>query len=412
LRAAAAQHDQFNRLLAQLGRLNPGADTRSRALVVAADAHYYFTFAQVSGAGGTRSVAVGQLEAAAADVVPALDALSRPVTLRAAAAQAAAGAAADQSRWIGITTVLVTIAIGNVLASIMLRLLGRAYRRARQLMYTLARLGDRDRLLAQLRSASAVLGEVAGELRSAARKAVAVGSQQSSAVAHTSATIEEMATTAGSIADNAREMAEMAERTGSTMRDMQQQVEVIAARALSLGKRAKQIDEILQMINYMAEQTNLLSLNAAIEAARAGESGKGFAVVATEVRKLAGRSIHSVDSINMIITGVQEETNATILATEQGTRQAREVGEMMASTATMLEESILATLHQKSAADQLDEAIQQIRDAADQLVAEQTLWSDTAGRLDSLVGELNSALRVDAGDVVPVLRDAAASRGH
>jgi methyl-accepting chemotaxis protein len=93
---------------------------------------------------------------------------------------------------------------------------------------------------------------------------------------------------------------------------------------------------------------------------------------------------------------VQEETNATILATEQGTRQAREVGERMTSTATMLEESILATVHQKSAADQVDDAIQQIRDAADQLVAEQAQWSDTAERLDTLVTELNSALRIDA----------------
>ena len=77
--------------------------------------------------------------------------------------------------------------------------------------------------------------------------------------------------------------------------------------------------------------------------------------------------MHSTDSISVIIAGVQDETNATIMATEQGTRQAREVGELMASTATMLEESILATQQQKSAADQVDAAIQQIREAADQL---------------------------------------------
>jgi methyl-accepting chemotaxis protein len=70
---------------------------------------------------------------------------------------------------------------------------------------------------------------------------------------------------------------------------------------------------------------------------------------------------------------------------------------MMASTATMLDESILATQQQKSAADQVDGAIQQIRESAEQLAAEQTQWSATAERLDKLVEELESALQ-DGGD--------------
>jgi methyl-accepting chemotaxis protein len=99
----------------------------------------------------------------------------------------------------------------------------------------------------------------------------------------------------------------------------------------------------------------------------------------------------------VIITGVQDETNATIMATEQGTRQAREVGDLMASTATMLDESILATQQQKSAAYQVDTAIQQIRDAAERLAGEQTQWSATAERLDTLVGELDRTLRGSVG---------------
>jgi methyl-accepting chemotaxis protein len=397
-----AQRAQFAAVSGTLGASQVLVQARLRLQATAGNERFVALFSRLAGAAGTtvpREIRViSALASAEPSILRPLSELDQAQERRTDLGQAGAASAAAQARWIGVAAAIVAICAVLAFSQFAIRLLRSAATREKELTTALLR---RSELLGRLRSTAAVLGEVTGELRMAAKNAAAVTSEQSAAVAETSATIEELATTAGSIADNAHAVAKAAEQTGDTMADLQAKIEAIAARALSLSEHAQQIGEILGLINDIAGQTNLLALNAAIEAARAGEAGKGFAVVAAEVRKLAERSVHSTDSISVIITGVQGGTNSTIMATEEGLRQAREVGDLMASTATMLEDSILATQQQKSAADQVDLAIQQIRAAADQLAAEQSHWSATAGRLETLVGELDGALGdsvVSSGD--------------
>lgn len=238
------------------------------------------------------------------------------------------------------------------------------------------------RMFDRMRTTAGSLAGASLELRASAQQSAAAAAEQSAAIAQVAATIEELSATAATIAETAQSSAGAAQQTSDMMRDMQAQVAAIAERTLELGEGSQQIGEILGLIGDIAEQTNLLALNAAIEAARAGDAGRGFAVVAAEVRKLAERSMRSAGSIRGIIGTVQDKTNATILATEQGTKQAKAVDELMASSIESLETSLQAIAQQKEAADQVASTMQQIRVAAEQLAREGGRRSDLAEQVE------------------------------
>jgi hypothetical protein len=236
------------------------------------------------------------------------------------------------------------------------------------------------------------LGAATLEMRTSIQEAAAATTEQSASIAQAAATIDELGATAASIAANAENSNSAAHQTSDTMEQMQQQVNEIAERSLALGQGSQKISEILELINDIADQTNILALNAAIEAARAGDAGRGFAVVASEVRKLAERSIRSTASIREIVGDVQDKTNATILATERGSRHADEVVELMRSTGHELDESLLATAQQREAAEQVAVAMGEIRSAALQLSTEQEQSLRTTEQVERTSQELRELL--------------------
>ena len=185
--------------------------------------------------------------------------------------------------------------------------------------------------VATLAGASTQISSSTEEMAAGSQEQTSQAGEVSSAVAMMAKSVAENSTSAGEAASTARQARESAERGGEvveqTVGGMRRIAEVVngtAATVQTLGKSGDQIGEIISVIDDIADQTNLLALNAAIEAARAGEQGRGFAVVADEVRRLAERTTKATKEIATMIRTIQSETKGAVSAINQGTKEVNE----------------------------------------------------------------------------------------
>jgi methyl-accepting chemotaxis protein len=279
-----------------------------------------------------------------------------------------------------------------------------------------------------IRSVNATFGGAIGQLASTGNELLAStnqqaagAEQQAAAVAQTVATVDEVTQTADQAAQRAKAVGDAVQRTLETgkagrkavddslaaMDTVKEQVEATAENILTLAEQAQAIGDIIATVTDIAEQTNVLSLNAAIEASRAAEHGKGFAVVAGEVKALADQSKKATTQVRQILGEIQKATNTAVLSTEEVTKGvaaaikvALQANETIKALADTLTDTARATTQIAASVGQQATGMAQIHQAMkniDHVARQNTVATRQASQAAENLNTLGTRLRAYIG---------------
>jgi len=284
-------------------------------------------------------------------------------------------------------------------------------------------------LTRQIGGAVQHISSSSSELQAAANQQATGAKEQATAMSEITTTIKELLSTSRQIAEGAQRVVKIAEdtasaaqsgdqvvhRTQDAVSSIKRQVDLIVTHMLDLGRKSQQIGGILEVINELAEQTNILAINATIEAVGAGETGKRFAVVADEIRKLADRVGGSTKQIRQLIDEIRSAVNTTVMATEGGSKAVdagtRQFGDVTASlkhivdlvgtTTDAAREIELSTKQQTSAVEQVNLAVSDVAQATRESEASSQQTLTTSSHLTVLAKELASIVQASRGAIMP-----------
>jgi methyl-accepting chemotaxis protein len=269
------------------------------------------------------------------------------------------------------------------------------------------------------REVGAAVGHVqssSAELESAADLQASGGRDQASAMNEITTTINELLISSRQIADSAQRVSTIAEQTAEAARTgdatveqtrasiaaIRTQVDQIVQHMLALGEKSQQIGGVVDLVSELAEQTNILAINATIEASGAGDWGRRFTIVAEEIRKLADRTAGSAKEIRTLIEDVRGAVNTTVTATEIGakavdagvrsfddaTTSFRRIAQLVSTTDDATREIELSTKQQTTAIEQVNIAASDTARVTRETEASAVQTKQTATHLSSLSSDL------------------------